>query len=86
MDILTLSPKSTSLFTIFQKNNCYRSTTLLFGLGQTIMLTVSQWANDSNTSLTIQKLMAQFGIKVCYQKWNPMILKAHSLKSLEISS
>ena len=28
--------KAPSLFTIFQKNNCYRSTTLLFGLGQTI--------------------------------------------------
>ena len=36
VDILTLSPKAPSLFTIFQKNNCYRSTTLLFGLGQTI--------------------------------------------------
>ena len=29
--------KAPSLFTIFQKNNCYRSTTLLFGLGQTII-------------------------------------------------
>ena len=35
VDILTLR-KAPSLFTIFQKNNCYRSTTLLFGLGQTI--------------------------------------------------
>ena len=33
MDILTLSPKTT-----FQKNNCYRSTTLLFGIGQTIVM------------------------------------------------
>ena len=36
VDILTLSLKSTFPGTIFQKNNCYRSTTLLFGLGQTI--------------------------------------------------
>ena len=28
--------KAPSLFTICQKNNCYRSTTLLFGLGRTI--------------------------------------------------
>ena len=35
-DILTLSPKGPSLFTICQKNNCYRSTILLFGLARTI--------------------------------------------------
>ena len=28
--------KASSLFTICQRNNCYRSTTLIFGLGQTI--------------------------------------------------
>ena len=38
VDILTLYlQKAPLLFTIFQKNNRYRSTTLLFGLGQTII-------------------------------------------------
>ena len=40
-DILTLSPKIT--FAIFQKNNCYRSTTLLFWFGQTIVTFMKLW-------------------------------------------
>ena len=40
--------KAISLFTICQKNNCYRSTTLLFGLGWTIAtVVISVTANDS---------------------------------------
>ena len=36
VDILTLSPRSTFAIHCLLKNNCYRSTTLLFGLGRTI--------------------------------------------------
>ena len=43
MDILTLSPKSTFAIHYFQKNNCYRNTTLLFGLGQTIIYILKQY-------------------------------------------
>ena len=35
-----ISRKAPSLFTVVQKNNCYRSTTLLFGLGWTIIIDI----------------------------------------------
>ena len=44
------------LFTIFQKNNCYRSTTLLFGLGQTIIKAYN--GRDSNAVKFVEKVEA----------------------------
>ena len=39
-----------SLFTICQKNNCYRSTTLLFGLGRHIFLSMSSGVQDPDST------------------------------------
>ena len=44
-----ISGKAPSLFTICQKNNCYRSTTSLFGLGQTIVIESDLMTDDSST-------------------------------------
>ena len=89
VEFLMLSRKST--FTICQKNNCYRSTTLLFGLGwaidQTPRFSISQssvWGIAQKRNLGVEETQSLIKMREVTQFSKKIVVRVNLRENSEV--